>query len=148
MYHLIYVSSAKKLFSNAQLRDLLEVSRRRNSECGITGLLLYVDGNFIQVLEGEKAAVLKTYGRVLKDSRHTGVTTVLQGEIAKREFAEWSMGFQRVDPESGAAIPGYSDFLAQKADPNHRPSITLRLLDYFKSINLEWGASSGVDGEA
>jgi hypothetical protein len=135
VYHLIYVSSAVNLFSHEELRELLEVSRRNNGPRGVTGLLLYIDGNFIQALEGERADVLDTHRRIANDPRHCGLITLLQGEVEKRDFSEWSMGFQRVDKNSGAAVPGYSDFLAQKADPEKQSSSALKLLSHFKSIN-------------
>jgi hypothetical protein len=135
VYHLIYVSSAVNLFSDEQLRELLEVSRRNNEPRGVTGLLLYVDGNFIQALEGEKEEVLATQRRIANDPRHRGLITLLQGEIEKREFGDWSMGFHKVNKDSGAALPGYSDFLARKVDPNEQRNATLKLLDNFKSIN-------------
>jgi hypothetical protein len=135
VYHLIYVSSAVNLFSDEKLRELLEVSRRNNGARDVTGMLLYIDGNFLQVLEGEKDNVLGTYQRISNDSRHRGVITLLQGDIDKRDFAEWSMGFHKVDKESGPALPGYSDFLSRKTDPNQQRTATLKLLENFKSIN-------------
>jgi len=51
---LVYVSSATELFSDTQLENLLLRSRQNNSTLGITGMLLYKDGNFMQCLEGPK----------------------------------------------------------------------------------------------
>ena len=135
MYHLIYVSSAVNLFSDQQLKDLLEVSRRNNSERDLSGMLLYVDGNFIQVLEGEKADVLTIYDRVSRDPRHCGVITLLQGDITHRDFTDWSMGFRKLNKDSDTDLPGYNDFLLQKNDPNQQRTATLKLLENFKSIN-------------
>lgn len=135
MYRLIYVSSAVNLFSDEQLRQLLEISRHNNSQCGVTGLLLYADGNFIQVLEGDESTVLSTHQRIAKDSRHQGLITLMQGEIAQREFEGWSMGFKNIDSATGRDLPGYSDFLNKKAHPDSRRSAALILLEHFRNIN-------------
>ena len=53
LYQIVYLSTATEPFSKAQLMELLEGSVRRNTVAGITGLLLYRDGAFMQALEGE-----------------------------------------------------------------------------------------------
>jgi hypothetical protein len=135
MYHLVYVSSAVNLFSDAQLGSLLEVSRRNNSSCGVTGLLLYIGGNFIQVLEGDQEIVLATHLRIANDPRHRGMITLLQGECEHRDFDEWSMGFKKVEAGDVETTAGYSDFLRQGVDASARRSAALRLLENFKAIN-------------
>jgi hypothetical protein len=101
----------------------------------VTGLLLYMDGNFIQALEGEKEEVLSTHERIANDPRHRGLITLLQGDIEKRDFGDWSMGFRSLDKDSGPALDGYNDFLARSSDPNEQRNATLKLLENFKSIN-------------
>ncbi len=61
MFSLTYVSSAVRPFAEDELADLLAVSRQNNARLGITGMLLYKDGNFMQVLEGEEAEVRTLY---------------------------------------------------------------------------------------
>jgi hypothetical protein len=135
MYHLLYVSSAVNLFTDAQLEELLKVSRHNNGSCGVTGLLLYVGGNFIQLLEGEKEVVQATHLRIANDPRHHGLITLLQGECEKREFPEWSMGFKKVEQANAEEVPGYSDFLQRDGDePAHR-SAAIKLFEYFKNNN-------------
>jgi len=135
VYHLIYVSSAVHLFTQEQLKQLLEVSRANNGKCGVSGLLLYVDGNFIQVLEGEQREVLATHQRIAKDPRHQGMITLLQGDVSQREFDGWTMGFKYVDQAAGKELPGYSDFLNKKSNPDTRRTAALTLLEDFRSIN-------------
>ena len=57
MFHLVYVSSAVRPFSKSELVELLNVTRDNNSRLGVTGMLLYRDGNFMQVLEGGEPVV-------------------------------------------------------------------------------------------
>lgn len=54
--------------------------RTNNERAGITGMLLYKDGNFMQLLEGEKEAVLRLHKNIIVDPRHKGFLTLLQGE--------------------------------------------------------------------
>ncbi len=135
MFHLVYVSSAVSPFSDQELDELLAISRTNNTKCGVTGMLLYLEGNFIQALEGEKDAVMATNLRIAKDPRHRGVLVLLQGDIEKRDFPDWSMGYRRVDRDGAGQIPGYTDFLDRKADPARHRASALRLMEHFKSIN-------------
>ena len=110
MYSLIYVSSAVTPFSPVELTDLLAISHQNNALLGITGMLLYKDGNVMQALEGEEAAVRKLYAKIGRDPRHRGVQTLLQGPVDERQFPAWSMGFRDLRA-GGDAPPGYSQFL-------------------------------------
>lgn len=112
LYYYVYVSSSINDFTDADLQELLCLARKRNHENGITGMLLYVEGNFMQVLEGEKSAVLMTLGRIELDSRHHNIYKVLDGEEAVRQFPDWSMAYMTTNPEElAASLPGYSDYL-------------------------------------
>lgn len=111
LIHLVYVSSATHSFTQSELLALLEASRRKNEAATITGMLLYRDGNFMQVLEGEESAVTDTHTRIAKDSRHDGLITLVKAPISQRSFGEWSMGFRNLDSAEVRAVPGYSEFL-------------------------------------
>lgn len=111
MYSLVYVSSARQLFSEADLLELLAKSQRANERVGVTGLLLYKDGNFMQVLEGEKADVLDVHAKIARDPRHTGLLTLTQGPMEQRSFTDWSMGFRNLNSPEVRELPGYSEFL-------------------------------------
>jgi hypothetical protein len=100
MYYLIYMSAGTKWFNEAELKDILAVSQVNNARDGITGLLLYHAGNFIQLLEGEKATVNQTFARISADERHKGITHIAGGELARRNFAQWAMGFKTIDAAS------------------------------------------------
>jgi hypothetical protein len=95
MRQLLYVSNSVRDFAQAELEDILAVSRRNNAAAGITGMLLYMDGAFLQVLEGEAEPVKQTYARIRQDVRHWGAQTLIDQD-APRAFAQWSMGFERL----------------------------------------------------
>lgn len=111
MFYLVYVSSATRPFSGEDLRVLLETCRKNNAELGITGMLLYKDGNFMQVLEGDEEAVRGLYARIAADPRHGGEMILQQGFTEGRQFPDWSMGFRDLDSPEVRAEPGYSEFL-------------------------------------
>jgi len=134
MYQYVYVSSEAYRFTEMQLLNLLNVSRRKNTACGVTGLLLYLSGNFIQLLEGAKEDVLATRARIATDNRHRGMNTVLEGPCEKRDFQDWSMGFERLEGPEAETLPGYSDFLSKDADDSVHQSAALQLLEFFKRI--------------
>ncbi len=93
IYQVLYRSWAAQPWSMAQLQELLGKSRDYNAEHGITGLLLYSDGCFVQVLEGPEDAVRALYAKIQQDPRHTQVLTVREGPGPHRYFADWSMDF-------------------------------------------------------
>lgn len=92
----LYVSSGVKYFSDAEIEDILDNARRRNAETGVTGVLFYLEGNFLQLLEGEDPALEETYLRIKSDPRHRGLTKLLDTEIEQRSFPEWQMGFRAI----------------------------------------------------
>jgi hypothetical protein len=96
MLTITYSSHATDQLAVAQrgLENLLAVSRTRNLQRGITGLLLFRDGIFIQVLEGETAAVQLVYRLICQDPRHHSPVKLLEEPISSRRFPGWSMGYQ------------------------------------------------------
>jgi hypothetical protein len=135
-YRLIYVSSATRLFSEAELENLLTKSRQSNNSVGITGLLLYKDGNFMQCLEGPKDAVETLMDKIRGDPRHRGII-VLLAEYAQPEFSEWSMGFKKLNPSTAIEVPGYSEFLSLPLTSEQfrlHPSSSVKMLLSFKSM--------------
>ena len=132
---LIYVSSATELLSPEQLLSLLETSRRNNNRDGITGMLLYKDGNFMQALEGEENTIHRLHAKILRDTRHGGVLTLLEKVIPERQFGGWSMGFQNLADPAWRNLPGYSEFLDVQFDANvveGNPSQAFKLLRTFR----------------
>lgn len=117
VYHLAYVSSEAEPFSQLDLVELLAVARSANAERDVTGLLLYREGCFFQVLEGNEFAVNKTFSEIERDPRHQDVRVLFKGESESREFAEWQMGFLNLDGVDADKLRGFSDFLTRDAQP-------------------------------
>jgi hypothetical protein len=105
IFQLCYTSTATGEMQRQNLVDLLKVSRRNNEAAGITGLLLFSANRFIQLLEGDEAAVRKLYARIRKDSRHRDVTIVFEEQVEARECPDWSMGFQALEDSEWLEFP-------------------------------------------
>ncbi|WP_201157638.1 BLUF domain-containing protein [Rhodobaculum claviforme] len=110
MQRIIYLSSAPAPLTPEDLGALLAVSRRNNAATGITGMLLYHDQNFLQVLEGEEDALSDCFNRIARDTRHRNLIVLWRDTVAARAFGAWQMGFARMqdlfaDPMSGG-MPG------------------------------------------
>lgn len=108
---LLYVSAACRRFAAPELSQLLSHAREKNSLLGVTGLLLYKDGLFLQVLEGAPEPVRRLYSKIAADPRHRACSVVQESAVPRRQFAEWSMGFRNLDDPAVRRMPGYSPFM-------------------------------------
>lgn len=109
MYYLVYVSYAVKPFTERGLEKLLIHCRDNNKINAITGILLYIDGKFVQILEGSKVKVKALFEKILKDRRHRHISRILEGPMAKRNFPGFSMGFQTMDDATFTRLSGYKN---------------------------------------
>ena len=135
MFHLVYASSSLQPFTKPELQALLEQARQKNAKLGLTGMLLYKDGNFMQVLEGEKEAVTKFAAIIERDPRHKGVLILLRGTSEERLFPNWTMGFRDLADDNAAKTPGYNDFMntpLTDAEFSRDPNRCMKLLLLFK----------------
>jgi hypothetical protein len=117
MYHLVYTSHATHPFSEPDLIGLLKECREFNRKNGITGMLLYIQGKFIQVLEGQKEVVIRLFEGIAQDPRHQRVAVIIEGESCERIFKDWSMGFRRLTEQEALHLSGFRDidqFFARK----------------------------------
>jgi len=126
---LIYVSSAVTLFSEQTLNEMLILARNANRRHQITGLLLYKDGNFMQVIEGNKNDIEQLYNNICRDRRHTGIILLVKEAIEQREFFDWSMGFKNL---SSSEVDGFSNFLSTTATDKLLPGNAKTVLLSFK----------------
>lgn len=109
--HLVYVSTAAEPMNEQDLSALLETSREMNSRSDITGMLLYKNGRFIQLLEGHEGEVKKVFDRIRRDERHFDVELLWFRYAQYREFPDWTMGFQNLDELDTSTLKGYTPFL-------------------------------------
>lgn len=149
LYCLIYISKAKYTLSDQELLEMLQQSRDRNKSHGVTGMLLYVHGRFlsvvnghlvhklssrfIQVLEGTAEAVELIYESISGDERHYDLI-VLKREVAElRNFESWDMGFRSMQLEEYKQKAGFfelDDSFLERGTPD-KTNIPLNYLRSF-----------------
>lgn len=107
-YQTIYSSEATAPMQSEDLEELLEDARRRNGIAGISGALIYANGMFLQILEGEAVDVRATMARIRKDLRHEQVTILREGEVPGARFGSWKMAYLSATPAQVARWAGLS----------------------------------------
>jgi Sensors of blue-light using FAD len=112
LVHCIYASRALPSFEEHAIPALLEAARLNNAARGITGMLLHIEGNFFQVLEGEETAVAATFERISGDTRHDRITQIIREPIFERVFTDWTMGFANVNFTELKSRIGENDFFS------------------------------------
>jgi hypothetical protein len=117
MIRLIYASSAVQAFNAEQLSALLEHCQRKNRAKEITGILLYCNGTFFQVLEGEAEDVNQIYALIEKDSRHKDCTIIEKIKVTERAFPYWSMGYEKIAANEIQQMDGMNGFSAKDFSP-------------------------------
>lgn len=98
VYQLLYVSGAAGVVTDDDIEQILTASRKNNAARGVTGMLLYADGAFIQVLEGEESDVKAIARRIQRDRRHRNYMVLCEQFAQERAFADWQMGCKKLDP--------------------------------------------------
>ena len=109
LQQLIYRSTATNAWSDAELDRLVAQARIHNYSCAITGALLYADQQFLQLLEGESAAIEQMYQHIVHDPRHAHIVLLVREPVAQRLFPRWSLGFRKLLPAALTRLSGYLD---------------------------------------
>ena len=135
---LVYLSAAVFPFSQEDLLELLEKCRANNSSLGVSGMLLFKENNFLQLLEGENQTVMNLFKKITRDPRHRKLTTLSHETISNRDFSDWSMGFHDLG-SPGPKPAGFTSFLEScltAANFKGDPSRAKKLLLLFKEEKL------------
>lgn len=130
----IYSSRARTEFDDAALQSLLIDSRARNERTGLSGLLLYRSGSFLQVLEGPWQAVWQRMSRIERDPRHGDVEVQSAELVDERQFGEWTMAYPQLAQAQLDRVPGYRDTFADLQDsdaPRHSQWALRELVRWF-----------------
>ena len=109
LVRLMYASRAAAAVNQEELVAILRKSKANNPGAGITGVLCFSEGIFLQALEGGRSAVNRLYNRIAADPRHTSVELLCYEEIGERRFAGWSMGQVNLSSLNPALLLKYSE---------------------------------------
>lgn len=110
MIQALYVSKTSQPMSAEQLLSLLMQCRTSNEARGITGMLLYSAGTFLQAIEGEDDVIEDLLGKIVQDPRHEDIKVLSKKAINARQYTDWSMGFEQVSEEALGNIEGLRGF--------------------------------------
>ena len=109
LVQLLYASRAASTVTAEMTESILQQSRAKNPEMGITGVLCQGGDVFMQVLEGGRAPVNELYNTIVRDPRHEQVLLLHYQEVAERRFASWTMGHVRLDKINPSLLLKYSE---------------------------------------
>lgn len=110
MRHIIYICSAATKPSEQDLVNLLDQARTRNKRHNVTGMLLYEEDTYMQVLEGSHSDVGDIFASIQRDKRVDRMITLVDEAIDERDFPDWHMGFKDLRGAKPDELEGYCDF--------------------------------------
>ncbi len=125
IFYLAYHSFATDSFTKSDFSDILSTSRFHNKLKDITGILLYHEGNILQLLEGDEDSVIKLFNKIKLDSRHNNITKIISGISTAHNFPDWPMSFKNL------TACEWNEYA------NHLRSNSLTLLRKLKNTNLD-----------
>lgn len=133
---IVYISAARPGFEPRDLQEIFAAAAAANAQRAITGLLLYRDLEFMQVLEGPPPEIEALYRAICRDPRHTTIIKLLDREIPEREFPDWAM--QLVDARGALTEFRTFEFNGDAPDTGFRalqgsPGKAHRLLEHFRN---------------
>ena len=108
---IIYASQASMAFPPETLLELLTFCRRANPRAELSGLLVFRDDTFLQLLEGPAERVTRVYEKICVDPRHHDIRLLADRQVEERYFPDWSMGFEEVNEVALISWPGLSHVL-------------------------------------
>jgi hypothetical protein len=106
----IYASRATQEFHEHEIPGLLKQARLANAAHELTGMLLYIAGAFVQVLEGEAAMVEAVFDTIRADKRHGRLALISREPILERAFEGWTMSHKTLDPVEAGELIGEADY--------------------------------------
>lgn len=121
--------------TEADLVHILSNSRENNKAKHITGMLIYGDGTFIQVLEGNPEDVDNVYDKITQDKRHKNLIVLATGSLNKRNFPDWTMGFTTVNGKELAELNGYINPRDKNFLATENPHAAISVLKTFAQNN-------------
>jgi hypothetical protein len=123
VFQLIYRSTSRigPEDRKQELGALFSIARSRNKERHITGALLCTDDTFVQLLEGDEAAVRAVFDRISRDPRHDAVALLASGLVADRVFSRWAMAEVADDGSSDTPLIAHTDGISPAAGRRTTP---------------------------
>lgn len=134
-YAISYVSTVSSSLYDEEIQEALHFSKNWNNDNSITGILLYSQGNFFQVLEGDQEKLKKLFQRIKDDERHYDIITIFEKEVEAQKFDEYDAGFISLDSRYDSR--DFERYLTQihKLNPQIQGSVKYILNKFAECIN-------------
>jgi hypothetical protein len=130
MNHTIcYISKAVDELDETGVKNIFSTTLRNNSKDNITGILVFHEGNFLQVLEGKKKKLVKLFAKIFEDNRHHRILTVIDHFNKRRIFETYATQFSVVKNKED--LTRIKTYLEQNKDNFQYSGNILRLLEPF-----------------
>lgn len=133
VFHLVYISHAAEDISYTDIRDILSVSRKNNAQENITGLLIFREGYFLQLLEGSETAVKTILGQIMMDDRNHSLRVLIEAEGGERLFQDWQMAFIDGDISSNETVELVEFFDTCLKAGAHQRTLIMPILRKFRA---------------
>jgi len=137
LFYTIYASSATIRLSQHDLLELLKKARLKNEAHGLTGMLLYRDGTYLQFLEGQRADIDSLLKRLGDDPRHQAIRILREGTVPERLFPDWSMAYKNLAGLRRSQVAGYSERLQAQYKNERTQDPAQSLIDMFEEVLIE-----------
>jgi hypothetical protein len=131
LVQVLYTSKMSKECSTEMINEILKVSRQNNSVNGLTGILLFRNGEFVQILEGEKLNVYYTLKKIRDDKRHTDMKILKDSPTQERLFSNWAMAFKNDEINNKEMDRRFSDFIEKDGIKNNLSLFSILHSFYF-----------------
>ena len=135
IYCLVFTSVATRKISDEDLKGLLAKSRQYNLALNITGMLLYLDPYFMQILEGDESIIDEKFKKNSNDEMHHKVSLIYKQPIEERSFSKWTMGFNKIGIEYFEDAENLIEIYKNDAFKKH-PKEVIELLKMFNDETL------------
>ena len=135
IYCLVFTSVATRKVSDEDLKGLLVKSRQNNLALNITGMLLYLDPYFMQILEGDESIIDEKFKKILNNEMRHKVSLIYKKPIKERSFSKWTMGFNKIGIEYFEDAKNLTEIYKNEAFKKH-PKEVIELLEMFKDETL------------
>ena len=116
---------------------ILAIAKAFNAQNEISGILIYKDQTFLQLLEGPQDSVQSLYRKIRKDPRHTDIQTIINAPTYNRYFPQPGLEFRALDNTAEENLPPYHQGLNLDYDIStftQQPEHALRLLVSFRNL--------------
>ncbi len=134
VYQLSYVSTGCDCLKYEDIKEILESSNKNNSELDITGILIYCNKHFFQILEGNREDIMELFEKISIDRRHDGVIKIQEGYADSRRFTSWNMAFKsynkELKPLDNFNTEEFYAYIHQQLEKGRDVSLQI-LLDFF-----------------